>query len=138
MRLLATTDDHVSAHAVGRVAMALAERVDDVNFRARVAFFFGAYVNPWLRHVRTSFPILEQSAAGQLEAGSPHGSGVAAGQSTYLALLSGDELSALHDRAQKVGHWLHHRRDAHPNREGQEVIGGVIAESEALPPIADR
>ena len=101
MRLLATTDDHVSAHAVGRVAMALAERVDDVNFRARVAFFFGAYVNPWLRHVRTSFPILEQSAAGQLEAGSPHGSGVAAGQSTYLALLSGDELSALHDRAQR-------------------------------------
>jgi predicted ATPase/signal transduction histidine kinase/tRNA A-37 threonylcarbamoyl transferase component Bud32 len=101
MRLLATTDDHRSAHAVGRVAMALAERVDDVNFRARVAFFFGAYVNPWLQHVRSSFPILEQSAAGQLEAGSPHGSGVAAGQSTYLALLSGDELSALHDGAQR-------------------------------------
>ena len=101
MRLLATTDDHVSAHAVGRVAMALAERVDDVNFRARVAFFFGAYVNPWMRHVRSSFPILEQSAAGQLEAGSPHGSGIAAGQGTYLALFSGDELSALHDRAQR-------------------------------------
>ncbi|MEP7123664.1 MAG: AAA family ATPase, partial [Byssovorax sp.] len=101
MRLLATTDDHVSAHAIGRVAVALADRVDDLNFRARVGFFFGAYVNPWLRHVRTSFPILEQSAAGQLEAGSPHGSGVAAGQGTYLALLSGDELSALHDRAQR-------------------------------------
>lgn len=49
-----------------------------------------------------------------------------------------DTLDALHDRAQKVGHWLHHRSDAHPNREGQEVIGGVIAESGALPPIADR
>ncbi len=108
MRLLATTDDHVSAHAVGRVAMALAERVDDVNFRARVGFFFGAYVNPWLRHVRTSFPILEQSAAGQLEAGSPHGSGVAVGQGTYLALLSGDELSALHDRAFR--HLENHQR----------------------------
>jgi signal transduction histidine kinase len=96
---MATTDDHVAAHAVGRVAMALAERVDDLNFRARVGFFFGAYVNPWLCHVRTSFPILEQAAAGQLEAGSPHSSGVTVGQATYLALLSGDELSSLHDRA---------------------------------------
>ena len=108
VRLLATTDDHVSAHAVGRVAMAVAERVDDLNFRARVGFFFGAYVNPWLRHVRTSFPILEQSAAGQLEAGSPHGAGVTAGQGTYLALLSGDELSALHDRA--LRHMEAHQR----------------------------
>ena len=49
-----------------------------------------------------------------------------------------DTLDALHDRAQKVGHWLHHRRDAHPTREGQEVIAEVIAASGALPPIADR
>jgi len=106
--LVATTEDHLSAHAVGRVAMALAERVDDVNVRARVAFFFGAYVNPWLRHVRTSFPILEQSAAGQLEAGSPHGSGLASAQCTTLALLSGDELKALHDRA--LRHFEAHQR----------------------------
>lgn len=99
VRLVATTDDHGSAHAVGRVAMALAERIDDGNFRARVGFFFGAYVNPWLRHVRTSFPILEQSAAGQLEAGSMHGSGLSSAQCTYLALLGGDELQALHDRS---------------------------------------
>ena len=49
-----------------------------------------------------------------------------------------DTLNALHDRAQKVGHWLHYRRDAHPTREGQEVIAEVIAKSGALPPIADR
>lgn len=49
-----------------------------------------------------------------------------------------DTLDALHDRAQKAGHWLHHKHDAHPNREGQEVIAEVIAASGALPPIADR
>jgi predicted ATPase/signal transduction histidine kinase len=97
----ATTEDPEAAHALGLVALGLASRLDDVELRARVELRFSAFVNPWHRALRTSYPFLERSYTALLESGSPGGAGIAAAQSLFLALLGGDELQALQERAQR-------------------------------------
>jgi predicted ATPase/signal transduction histidine kinase len=97
----ALTADHVVAHALGEVALSLAERLDDVILRARVDLWFSAFVNPWRRPLRTSYPFLERACTALFESGSLRRAGVAAAQSILLALLGGDELQALEERTRR-------------------------------------
>ena len=97
----ATTADYAAAHALGEVALGLAERLDDVTLRARVDLWFSVFVNPWRRPLRTSYPFLERSSSAMLESGSPRVAGVAAAQSIFLPILGGDELQALQERARR-------------------------------------
>ena len=101
LTLAATTADPAAAHALGQVALGLASRLDDVEIRARVELRFSACVNPWRCALRTSYPFLERSYTALLESGSPGGAGIAAAQSLFLALLGGDELPALQERARR-------------------------------------
>jgi predicted ATPase/signal transduction histidine kinase len=112
----ATTADYAAAHALGQVALGLAARLDDVDLRGRVELWFGAFVNPWRRPLRTSYPFLERAYAALLESGSPDGAGASAAQSIFLPLLGGDELQALQERARR-----HHdlqERLGHPASAG--------------------
>ncbi len=95
----AMTADYATAHALGKVALGLTERLDDVTLRSRVEFWFAAFVNPWRRPLRTSYPYLERSYTALMESGSPNAAGIAAAQGVFLPLLGGDELQALHERA---------------------------------------
>ena len=95
----AMTADYVTAHALGSVALGLAERLDGVNVRSRVEFWFAAFVNPWRRPLRTSYPYLERAHTALMESGSPHSAGIASAQGVFLPLLGGDELQALQERA---------------------------------------
>ncbi|MEP7125272.1 MAG: AAA family ATPase [Byssovorax sp.] len=115
----ATTADRAAAHALGEAALGLAQRLDDVDLRGRVELRFSAFVNPWLRPLRTSYPFLERSYTAMLESGSPAGAGIAAAQSIFLALLGGDELQALEERARR-----HHDAQA---RLGHTDNAGLLA-----------
>ncbi len=97
----AMTADYATAHALGEVALGLADRLDGVNIRSRVEFWFSAFVNPWRRPLRTSYPFLERSYTALMESGSPNGAGVSAAQSIFLPLLGGDELQALQERTRR-------------------------------------
>lgn len=97
----ATTADHATAHALGKVAMGLAKRLDDVDVRTRVDLWFSAFVTPFCRPLRTSYPFLERGYSALLESGSPHGAGLCAVQSILLPLLGGDELQALQERTRR-------------------------------------
>ena len=108
--------DHAAAHAFGEVALGLADRLDDVALRARVELWFSAFVNPWCRPVRTSYPFLERAHLALLESGSPHESGVAAVQSILLPLLGGDELQALQERTRR-----HHEQQSRLGHEDNAV-----------------
>ena len=119
LTLGATTADPAAAHALGQVALGLASRLDDVELRGRVELRFGAFVNPWRSALRTSYPFLERSYTALLESGSPGGAGVAAAQSLFLALLGGDELQSLQERARR-------RHDAQ-ERLGQADNAGLIS-----------
>jgi signal transduction histidine kinase len=108
--------DHAAAHGLGEVALGLAERLDDLALRARVELWFSAFVNPWCRPVRTSYPFLERAHLALLESGSPDESGVAAVQSIFLPLLGGDELQALQERTRR-----HHEQQSRLGHEGNAV-----------------
>jgi signal transduction histidine kinase len=95
----AMTGDYARSHRLGEVALGLAARLDGPSTRARVEIWFGAFVSPWRGSIGTSYPYLERSYATLLECGSQSGAGIAAVQSIFLALLAGEELQALHERA---------------------------------------
>ena len=46
-----------------------------------------------------------------------------------------DTLDAMRRTHEQTGRWLHHRRDAHPNPEGHEVIADAIVQAGFITPM---
>ncbi|MCC6554357.1 MAG: AAA family ATPase [Polyangiaceae bacterium] len=102
MRVGAALGDWPTAYELGKVSLALSERLDDLHARALVKQYFGAFVCPWGAPLREAFPHLEQAYIGCLETGSVFMAAVSAMQRIILGLQSGEDLPGLHERALKT------------------------------------
>ena len=49
-------------------------------------------------------------------------------------ILNIDTLQSFRAAVEEKGHWVHHRRDAHPTSEGHEVIADSVVDSELIRP----
>ena len=101
LMLAGAVGNYPAAYELGRVAVALADRLDDPKTRATVLNIFGGFVSPWRKPLRTSLPILERSYIACVEAGALVYAGYSAMQGVMLGLLAGDELSVIVERAQR-------------------------------------
>jgi predicted ATPase/signal transduction histidine kinase len=93
--------EHQVAHALGRAALRVVERIDEPRLRPMIHFGLGAYLGPWRRPIRESFLQLEQAFVGSVEAGALAQAAAAAVMSTWMRVLAGEELYGLDERAQR-------------------------------------
>ncbi|WP_437840126.1 ATP-binding protein [Sorangium sp. So ce1153] len=93
--------DHAAAYELGRVALAVSERFDDLQARSLIKFYFGAFLNGWRKPVSEALPYIEQAHAGCFESGEVLYASVAAMQAVYMHLLCGDELRSVRALASK-------------------------------------
>lgn len=61
--------DWESGNRFGEVGLQLSERFPHAGIRAMVYFMFGAFLNPWVKHLKSSIPLFQKSC----EAGIPAG-----------------------------------------------------------------
>ncbi|XXX82543.1 AAA family ATPase [Sorangium sp. So ce134] len=93
--------DHAAAYELGRVALAVSERFDDLHGRSLIKFMFGSFLNGWRRPVSEALPYIEQACSGCFESGAMVFAGIAAMQTVWMHLLSGDDLRSVRALASK-------------------------------------
>ncbi|MGK3964001.1 AAA family ATPase [Sorangium sp. So ce118] len=93
--------DHATAYELGRVALAVSERFDDLQARSLIKFYFGSFLNGWRKPASEALPYIEQAYAGCFESGEVLYATLAALQAVYMHLLCGDDLRSVRSLARK-------------------------------------
>jgi hypothetical protein len=92
---------HQAAFRFGKIGLDLVEKRGLERFRARASQSFGYFVNPWSRHLRTSFELLRRSFTTAQEAGDIKYAVYACDRLVTFLLAAGDPLGDVQREAER-------------------------------------
>lgn len=87
--------DAAGAQQFGRLAVALSDRLDATDIRAKVHFIFGSFINFWSAPYRTSLRIIADAFPLAVEAGDPQYAGYCHNGTLFQQLAFGEPLDAV-------------------------------------------
>lgn len=89
--------DFKSGHEFGRLALAVNEKFNDANLRAKIHHMFSCFVNFWRKPLKTCFPYSREAYRAGLEVGDFVYATYAVIHESWHALLSGYELQQFNE-----------------------------------------
>src|SRR5262249_20536254 len=99
--LIMAMGDYESAHAFGRLALALNDRFDNRDLKGKIFVTFGAFTAPWREHIKSSIAFLKQAYLDSLESGDLIYAGFACWGLMRHLLSEGNALDSVLDEVKK-------------------------------------
>src|SRR5262249_31346020 len=99
--LIMAMGDYESAHAFGRLALALNDRFDNRDLKGKIFVTFGAFTAPWQEHIKSSIAFLKQAYLDSLESGDLIYAGFACWGLMRHLLSEGNALDSVLDEVKK-------------------------------------